>query len=321
MNTLTRTSGAIAAVLAASLAFPALASGEPGATAATIPAPRAGDMTVAHLVVQAKPKPKPKPKKKRGAGKAAAAKAPAPPRVTARTRPAGLLGATSWKRDAKRKDRFHVTIALTNPKPGPLSLLGADADAGAVDLDVVAAGFTIIVVDVLEEAEQENAEPAWAGNCAGFGDRFFLGADTSAAGMLDLACLLVGDDNPDDITPFLETAGAVGVNVMLVRVTAFPGRNDELVLQIGTTIVLNALVINLGGPTIVAYLPPQGALCGVMESLFGCLWDRGEMPRGMPFTANVRLSAAPSVIDGDIRGSADRGQTFTGLFPVTGANY
>lgn len=291
--------GFVAVALAQSLA-----QGAPAAKkTATIKIPSDGNATVAHLVLNAKVKKGKKPK------------APVKrPKLKVLKAPKGVVVAASYKRDAKNKNRWHATVAITNPMGGTPSrsatsssqddvvvVVVVDADTGYI----VAVGVVQVLSDVTfdqtpeeEDLADEFCDPNGSSGYAGL---FGMQPGVSARENVEYDCLLA-KDGPTTARDF----GELGLEGPVVLLMPFPGNPNEAYVDFTiffppgpsrTTASrslraagVNGIALQFPGNTVVAQLPPQGF--GGVITPGTVTWGNknAAFVSGQTYRGNVRLS-------------------------------
>jgi hypothetical protein len=278
---------------------------------AVIPIPSDGNAAVAHLVLKATPKKGKKPKKpvKR-------------PRLKVTKAPKGVaVVAASYRRDAKNKNVWHATVALTNPYTKPLRQTASAKDPGDDGVLVIGVvetddAYVVVIVQVQIEQDVANAqEPAvmpWVGPFCdppgSTGDMFLQGPGPAGFGpgdFLDFVCLL-GEDGPFND---FDTYAALDLSGLVFDLDPFPGNPNEAYLRFeGVNIPpFNGAAFRFPGHSVVAQLPPQGY--GGVVTPETVTWGNRNMPfpPGQVYRGNVRL-ATPF----------DEDEVFDGMYTTTG---
>lgn len=286
--------------------------GQTAKKTATIAIPSDGNMAVAHLVLKATPKKGKKPKK------------PAKlPKLKVKKAPKGVaVVAASYKRDAKNKNRFHATVALTNPFTKKTFRAASSAsdpgDDGAILLTVIETddAYIIVIEEVQIEQDVTFAEmpvPLWIGPYCdppgSGGDIFLLGpppGGVSASEYLDYGCVL-GLDGPADFDVYdeLDLAG------LFFDLDVYPGTPNEYYLRFeGVNIdPFRGAAFQFPGHTVTAQLPPAGF--GGVITPNTITWGNKNQPfvPGQVYRGNVRFNTP-----------LDEDEIYRGLYTPTGSN-
>ena len=269
---------------------------------ATIPIPSDGNAAVAHLVLKATPKKGKKPKKPSKRPKLKVSKAPAGVAIVA----------ASYKRDAKNKNVWHATVALTNPYTKQAlrttsSVSDEPGDEGDIVILVIdgddAYVVTITVVQIEENVTfEEMPVPPWmATNCdppGSAGDLYLFGpgpAGVSPSEFLDYGCEL-GADGANDFDAYDEL-GLVGIAFDL---DPFPGNPNEFYVnfEIFNRVGVNGVAFGFPDRTVTAQLPPTG-FAGVISPGTVTFGNKNQpFAEGQMYRGNVRLNTP--VTTGDI---------------------
>jgi hypothetical protein len=328
----------LAAVVAVGLTQ-SLAQGAPAAKkTAKIPVPTDANAAVAHLVLTAKPKKGKKPKR-----------AVKRPKLKVKA-PKGVVVAASYKRDAKNKNKWHATVALTNPVGGPLSRRAAAAgqdDAILVTVIETDTEFIVVIEGVQIDGDvvfvADPSVPPWMlpyCDGPGFGgDMYLFGMQPGVppTEFLDYACVL-GQDGPTTGEPFME----LGLGGIAFDGSPFPGNPNEIYLDFWlvnieqlpppgprsvsftngravATAGANGVSFNFPGRTVTAQLPPQGF--GGVITPGAVTWGNKNVPftSGQMYRGNVRLSSpltTKDVITGryTVSGGPPYSKLYTGRF-------
>jgi hypothetical protein len=272
-----------------------LAQGAPAAKkTATIPVPTDGNATVAHLVLKATAKKGKKPKR-----------AVKRPKLKVLKAPKGVAVAASFKRDAKNKNRWHATVAITNPVGSPAPRLRTSRSGTADgEGDIV---ITVIETDteyiVVIEGVQLDEDVTFAGmpvppwmemNCdppGSAGDVYLIvpGPDgVSPSDFLDYSCLL-GTDGPTTAEGFKD----LGLQGVVFDLNPFPGNPLEyyVVFDLVNIDGANGVAFQFPGNTVTAQLPPTGT-SGVISPQT-VTWGNKSQPfvSGRSYQGNARLSS------------------------------
>lgn len=289
--------------LAGLVAITALVTAPSIAQAATkpavIPLPGAGHVTVAHVVLQ----------------RAKGAPTTSTPKLTAKTKPAGIVAGSSFRADPKKKGRFDATVVVAasskSARRAPAGVEGRGPLQVAVD-----AKFVVVKVEFLENVEQANDPVPWGDYCdpagsTGYRPLLVLGWGGTPMQLVHTGCDLARDEPDVD----LAIATLLGIPFIKVTITAFPGRTDELVVKIETDIAnLNALQLDFN-VTVTNFLPPPGGSCTPMADTLTC---RSSGVLSGPTVLNARFPGPVSMLDGTIHGSSDGGSTWGPAFPMVG---
>lgn len=262
---------------------------------ATIPIPSDGNAAVAHLVLKATPKKGKKPKKPSKRPKLKVSKAPKGVAIVA----------VSYKRDAKNKNVWHATIALTNPYTKQAlrttsSVSDEPGDEGDVVILVIdgdnAYIVTITLVQIEENVtfEQMPVPPWMAMSCdppGSAGDSFLLGpgpTGVSPSEFLDYGCEL-GEDGPNDFSAYDEL-DLVGVAFDL---DPFPGNPNEFYInfEIFNRVGVNGVAFGFPNHTVTAQLPPAGFAGVISPSTLTFGNKNVPFAQGQMYRGNVRLDA------------------------------
>ena len=266
----------------------------------TINVPKDGDATVAHVVLNGQTKKGKKPK------------APVRrPKLKVLKAPTGVVVAASYKRDEKKKNRWHATVVVTNPRGGPV-LRSASSPAqslvvviAAVDTD----GTYVIIIgsaDVIDEIvfDQPRTEEALAGRWiappGSSGDAFLFGmAPGVSANDFLLYSRMLAADGPITAEDF----GELDLGGVVLICSPFPGNPREAFCDF--TIFddgygVNGIAIQFPGANVVTQLAPAG-FSGVVTSST-VTWGSAFMPfqAGKTYRGDVRLNM-PFSADTDIR--------------------
>jgi len=315
-------------VLGVGVLTAALAPGfaEAATRTAKIPAPEDGNVTVAHVVVKANLK----KKLKKGAKKP---KPPRAPKAKVVKAPAGLVAASSFKRDAKNKNRFHATVVVTNPvgaPASPRSLAGMFSPAQAETLEItfqVVRGDTIYVfvvelTEVIPDATYTDVDgtPPWIDPFCdpptAAGDAYFYGmppAGLPATRFIDDGCFFGGDAEVEE-----GDIKAMVLAYIYVEDTPFPGVPTEYVITFELINITGADAVAftvLGGNRFTGAKPPPGYGCAPNAQLtsIGCGRARQPFAPNQDYMMNMRFQQTPA--DGYSQFSTNGGQQY---MPTTG---
>jgi hypothetical protein len=277
---------------------------------AVIPIPSDGNAAVAHLVLKATPKKGKKPKKP-----------VARPRLKVTKAPKGVaVVAASYQRDAKNKNVWHATVALTNPYSKPLRRTASaqnPGDDGVVGIGVVETddAYVVVILQVQIEQDVTNAQqPAvmpwvvpFCDPPGSMGDLFLAGPrpeGVSASDFLEYLCDL-GVDGPADFDVYDE----LDLSGLVFDLDPFPGNPNEAYLRFEGVNVppFNGAAFRFPGHSVVAQLPPQGY--GGVVTPETVTWGNRNMPfpPGQVYRGNVRLDVP-----------FDEDEVFYGQFTTTG---
>ena len=284
-----RLAAVLVVALAGAVLVQSLAQGAPAAKkTATIPVPEDGNATVAHLVLKATAKKGKKPKKpvKR-------------PKLKVLKAPKGVVVAASFKRDAKNKNRWHATVAITNPAGSPAARSAASIAEDAILMTVIETDDAYIIV--FEEVEIEDDVtyvqmpiPPWmAMNCdppgsSGYGNLFGSPPPgVSPPEFVNYLCTL-GMDGPTAFEDF----GALGLAGVVFDLDPFPGNPLEYYVRFEFFNVtgVNGVAFQFPGHTVTAQLPPTG-FAGVITPQTATWGNKNQpyLPATM-YRGNVRFN-------------------------------
>jgi hypothetical protein len=283
------------------------ANSAPAGKKVTIAAPADGNATVAHLVVTAKPK---RGKKPKGAVKRPILKA---------TAPRGLVVAVSYKRDPKNTNRWHATVAITNPFGPPanratsstqnvvIGISGLESPVGPYSLYVLDLSLDQPVID-LTHVQQPNVRwlLPYCNPPAAVGAGYLVGKQpgVGARDFIALNCILANDAS---IT--FDQFEALDLSGLVFDLDPFPGNPNEAYLRFeGVNIPpYNGASFRFPGQSVVAQLPPSGT-AGVITTE-RVTWGNKNEPfrRGQVYRGNVRLN-----------GAFEEGRPYYGQFTTTG---
>lgn len=291
--------GALVAVLLAQ----SLAQGAPAAKkTANIPIPSDGNAAVAHLVLTAKPKKGKKPKR-----------AVKRPRLKVKKAPKGVaVVAASYKRDAKVKNRWHATVALTNPFTKKTLRAASSAsdpgDDGIVIVEVIETDTEFIWVITLVQIEQDTtfAEmpvPPWMNPFCdppgSGGDIYLFGPPPDGVSPSDFVrygCIL-GMDGPAEFDEYDE----LDLSGLMFDLDPYPGNPLEYYIRFQGVNVdpFNGVAITApAGHTVTALLPPPGGY-GATKSGTTATFGKQNQPfvPGTVYRANVRYDNILTLTD------------------------
>ena len=284
-----------------------------GSRTIQIAVPADGAASIAHFVLRAV--------LKKGAKKAKANTPPLPKLKSTKSFP-GVAAAASYRRDAKRKNVFHVTVALWNPVGGPASARALASTAGSPPVSLwspplAAGGFDFtcdpdsrcfydhekarwFLADVAPLNEPEQPWIVTLCNPPGTtGYHFIPGLGLSPGGvsardLVATLCLAGGDVTiPQSSWPQFDAAGITFIGY---DAEPLPGTN-EFVLTVDVIDFANADALGItlaDGNQFTGVKSPAGYNCGPNASYtaLGCGQTGKLLPDG-PFTMNVRLRNLP----------------------------
>jgi hypothetical protein len=324
----------LSAVFAATMLTQSVAQGAPAEPAAkgkvTIKVPSDGNATVAHIVLNGQVKKGKKPK------------APAKrPKLKVSKAPKGVVVAASYKRDKKKKNRWHATVAVTNPLGGPVA---RSASSSAQDEVIVIEGvdtdgnYVIIIAgppDIIDEivGDQTEAQEAiartWIDPAGSSGDAYLFGMapGVSANDFLGYNRMLA-TDGPTTSEDF----GELGLGGPVVICSPFPGNPMEAFCDFTifsgppvrrsaasrsrAAAPVNGIALQFPGAQVVAQLPPAGF--GGVITPNTVTWGNKNVPftSGQTYRGNVRLNV-PFTPNTEIKAliTTTGGPPYTGPFP------
>ncbi len=286
--------------------------GQAAKRTATIPIPSDGNAAVAHLVLTATPKKGKKPKR-----------AVKRPKLKVKKAPKGVaVVAASFKRDAKNKNRWHATVALTNPFTKKTLRAASSAsdpgDDGVVIIEVVETDTEYIVVVTTVQIEQDTTfaelpvqpwvnpfcDPPGSG-----GDIYLFGPPpdgVSPSDFIDYGCIL-GMDGPADFDEYDE----LDLSGLMFDLDPFPGNPNEFYLRFeGVNIdPFRGAAFQFPGHDVTAQLPPPGF--GGVITPNTITWGNKNQPfvPGQVYRGNVRFNTP-----------LDEDEIYRGLYTPTGSN-
>lgn len=299
----------LSAAFAATMLTQSVAQGASETPAAkgkvTIKVPSDGNATIAHIVLDGKVKKGRKPK------------APVRrPKLKVLKAPKGVVVAASYKRDKKRKNRWHASVAITNPKGGPVLRSAASSAQvpvvilGGVDTDgnfvIVIIGPAYILNDIVGDetpAEELLAEGFNARGSSGHAYLLEMAPGLTPSQFLEANGMLARD-GPMTAEGFARL-GLVGVVLIC---SPFPGNMMEAFCDFtiyydddvkrrtasagGLAAGVNGIALQFPGAQVVAQLPPAGF--GGVITPGTVTWGNKNVPftSGQTYRGNVRLNVA-----------------------------
>ena len=269
---------------------------------ATIKVPSEGNATVAHLVLNAKAKKGKKPK------------APVKrPKLKVLKAPKGVVVAASYKRDAKNKNRWHATVAITHPsdevarstastsQDEVVVVVVIETDDGYV---VVVGGVQLLTGIVFDESdEEEDFADEFIDPPGSMGDAYLFGMTPGVSANEFLGYnRMLAMDGPTSAGDF----GQLGLYGAVIICSPFPGNAMEAYCDFtifsgssqsrtaGAQNVrsagVNGIALQFPGATVVAQLPPQGFGGVITPSTVTWGNKTAAFVSGQTYRGNVRLN-------------------------------